>query len=276
MGVKVIDKLVVRNDGQLRHVQISQIIQDEAYREPGSMPSDRLNNNPGLTFSSKSLGFIVSLDEPIESYHRFILKQISIEIEDKKREEQWKKIVALAEIVSFFVPVFRVVGISCKLFQVASKVSTVIENANSLYEFYNQPEDFLSEKVFDIALEKGYKKIFVLKNLKLTRHQLVVFESFRDNAVGQAGEKSGLNDKAKNLIQLNTIGYSVDAEKKNKVSSDYDKILEYIHVFRYQYDTYYKSQFDMFQMMLKNYNDFELSKFGIKKTNEQKTFFSPK
>ncbi len=266
------DKLVIKNDGTLRHVKIVKIIQDDVFRDPNRMPSDRINPNPGLIFTYKTLGFKVLIDEPIEKYQAWITQQRTIDIEEKKREEQWKKVVAVAELVSLFVPLLGIGGVTCLLLRSAATASEIVAGLDKLHGLITKPAEVITDGLIDFVLGKAYKKFCFIDTAKLNKTQTAVFDVF-ESARDKAIEGSGAKAQAGKLIQISTLGYTIDYGKVSKVRSEYDIILASIHAFRYQFDSKYKAEFDLFQNMAKSLSNYNLTKFGNKSANQAGQFY---
>lgn len=266
------DQLVVRNDGALRHLKIAKIVKDDVSKDPLRMPSDRLGSTPALKFTSTFLGYWVVLDEPIESYHKWVCQQRTIDIEEAKREEQWKKVVELAEIVSLFVPLLGIGGVTCMLLRGAVEVSELIAGADKLYGLITKPEEIITEGLVDFVIGKAFKKFSFIDTAKLGKADQAVFEVF-DSVRDKAIESTGVKDKLSKKIQISALGYTVDYSKITRVRTEHDLILANIHAFRYQYDSKYKSNYDLFQNISKNIAN---SLYGIKgspSANGNKPFF---
>jgi hypothetical protein len=210
--------------------------------------SDRINSNPGLTFYSKPLGIKVLIDESIADYQFWVRGQRRISLAEEKREEQWQKAVAAAELTLFFVPVFGVVGVSCKLLRAASTVAELIEGADKWHELITNPEKMITEEFLDFILAQGYKKVLILDKLKIHNNQKAVIELVGDGA--KELSKSSLNKQ----LQVSTLGFSVDYDKAGDATHEYDAILQHICAFRYQYDNTYREQSDAFASIMKNFH----------------------
>ena len=265
------DQLVVRNDGTLRHLKIAKIITDSVSRDPQRIPSDRLNPTPALIFTSTFLGYMVVIDEPIENYHAWICKQRTADIEEAKKEEQWKKIVEIAELVTFFVPILGIGGVTCMLLRGAVEVSELIAGADKLYGFITKPEETITEGLLDFVIGKSFKKFCYIDKSKLGKDLAVfeIFESYKDMAI----ESTGIKDKLSKKIQVSALGYTVDNSKLKRARTEYDLILANIHAFRLQYDSKYKSNYDLFQNITRNLTN---STYGLKggpSKNDAKPFF---
>lgn len=265
------DQLVVKNDGTLRHLKIAKIITDSVSRDPQRIPSDHLNSTPALIFSSKNLGYLVVLDEPIESYHAWICKQRIADLEEAKREAQWKKVVEIAELVSFFVPLLGIGGVTCMLLRGAVQVSEMIAGADKLYGLITKPEEVITEGLVDFVIGKSCKKFCHIDKPKLGK-DVAVFDVF-DAVTDKAIESTGVKDKLSKKIQVSALGYSVDYSKISRARTEYDLILANIHAFRYQYDSSYKNSYDLFQNITKNLANSMFGLRGNPAPNGAKPFF---
>ncbi len=254
IGSTISDKLVVNKNGQLRHIQVEKLTEEGFYRGQAAWPSDRIKPTAGLTFTSKPLGFKVLVDESIEAYLQKTRKKRRIEIEEQKKQDQWKKIVTVAESASLFIPIFGVVGVTCKILRAASTIAEVIQGADKFNEFITEPEKIITEEFLSFILTSGFRKALILDKIKINRKQKIVIETIRDDVL----EKSKINEFLGKKLQVSVLGYSIDYGSANKIKTESDMTLLHINAFMYKYDDEYRGQSDAFSKLFKNFKSEQL------------------
>jgi hypothetical protein len=234
------DTLVVKNDGSLWYQRIDVTSDVAVYSDPNRLGSETTSKYSGKIIEEKKVSHSIGIDIPIDQYRKQVENKRLGELEEKRWEERWKKIVAAAEIVATIVPVFRVVKVSCWVLRAAASSAEVVEKANTLWQVISKPEEVLTEQLLLFLAEKGNKHVLMLDKLKLKNAQKLVLTS----TIGSLYENSYIGKKAKPLVTTSLLGYSIDEKRTKKVRVDADLTLEHIHAFCYQYDKTYRAATD--------------------------------
>ncbi|MCX7087058.1 MAG: hypothetical protein NTV00_03280 [Methylococcales bacterium] len=273
LNTKTIDYLVVNKKGELRHIRVEKTTWGE-----GTPSISAVNTYIGATPTPKKKS-LEPFDEPIEDYYQWINNQ-RIDAEKEKKEaakiEKAKKItIAVATLVSVCVPILAIGGVTCRLLMQAATIADIIQGLDVLNDVIEKPEEIINEKFLGYILEQGFKKVLVLDYLKLSSCEKPVFEVLEEHLIRKPASDK-ISTALVKKFKVSKLGYNIDYTKVNTTKNEFDKILQHIHVFRYQYDSGYKKSHDGIVKFGQNIVNSELERRGIKiSKNEYKPFYTP-